>query len=76
MHHCVGSYRDSVADGKTLIVFIRHKDTPDKCYITAQIDPINGRIGQYYLAYDQIITKIEDREFKTKLQEWLNSCKW
>lgn len=76
MHHCVGSYRDRVADGETLIVFVRHKDTPDKCYITAQINPINGRIGQYYLAYDQIITKIEDKEFKTKLQEWLSSCKW
>ena len=76
MHHCVGQYRDKVADGDTLIVFIRHKDTPDKCYITAQISPLNGKIGQYYLAYDYSISKTEDLEFKAKLQEWLQSCKW
>lgn len=76
MHHCVGQYRDRVANGETLIVFIRHKDTPNKCYITAQINPLNGEIGQYYLAYDKSISKTEDLEFKVKLREWLMSCKW
>ena len=76
MHHCVGSYRDRVANGDTLIVFIRHKDTPNKCYITAEINPLNGKIGQYYLAYDHTITKAEDTDFKMALQEWLKSCKW
>lgn len=76
MHHCVASYRDKVADGETLIVFVRHKDTPDKCYITAQINPKNGNIGQYYLAYDYHIHTTEDKEFKTELQKWLSSCKW
>lgn len=76
MHHCVGSYGNRVADGETLIVFVRHKDTPDKCYITAQINPKNGELGQYYLAYDKTITNLEDREFKTALQVWLNSCQW
>lgn len=76
MHHCVGSYRDKVANGETLIVFVRHKDTPNKCYITAEISPKNGRIGQYYLAYDHSISKAEDIGFKIALQEWLFSCKW
>lgn len=76
MHHCVGSYVDRVANGETLIVFIRHKDTPNKCYITAQIDPKNGNLGQYYLAYDESIKKIEDLQFKKVLQAWLLSCKW
>lgn len=76
MHHCVGGYVDNVANGTTLIVFIRHKDTPDQCYITAQINPHNGNLGQYYLAYDKHIHKEEDIEFKDKFQEWLHSCQW
>ena len=76
MHHCVGSYVDKVADGETLIVFVRHKDTPNKCYITAEISPLSGKIGQYYLAYDYKINKPEDREFKNALQKYLTSCKW
>ena len=76
MHHCVGGYVDKVANGTTLIVFIRHKDTPDQCYITAQINPHNGNLGQYYLAYDKYIYKEEDIEFKEKFQEWLYSCQW
>ena len=76
MHHCVGGYVDKVANGTTLIVFIRHKDTPDQCYITAQINPSNGDLGQYYLAYDKYIYKEEDIEFKEKFQEWLYSCQW
>ena len=76
MHHCVGGYVDNVANGTTLIVFIRHKDTPDQCYITAQINPANGELGQYYLAYDKSIYKGEDIEFKEKFQEWLYSCQW
>lgn len=76
MHHCVGGYVSSVIKGSTLIVFVRHKDTPDKCYITAQIDPTNGDIGQYFLAYDKHISSQEDIEFKEKFQEWLHSCNW
>ena len=76
MHHCVGGYRDRVANGETLIVFIRHKTTPDKCYITAEINPITGRIMQYYLAYDRFISRNEDLEFKQALQTWLLSCRW
>jgi hypothetical protein len=76
MHHCVGGYVDKVADGRTLIVFIRHKDTPDQCYITAQINPADGSLGQYYLAYDKHISKEKDIEFKEKFQEWLYSCDW
>ena len=76
MHHCVGGYRDRVANGETLIVFVRHKTTPNKCYITAEINPITGRIMQYYLAYDRYIHTKEDLEFKQALQTWLLSCRW
>lgn len=76
MHHCVGGYIDKVANGETLIVFIRHKNTPNKCYITAQINPQNGQLEQYYLAYDHPIQKTEDKEFKQKYQEWLLNKQW
>lgn len=70
MHHCVGGYVDEVVDNKTYIVFVRYKDTPDKCYLTCQVHT-DGRIGQYYLAYDRYISSNEDMEFKKKFQEHL-----
>lgn len=70
MHHCVGGYVDDVECGTTYICFIRHKDTPDTPYITCQVHR-NGTIGQYYLAYDRIITKEEDKAFKNAYQEYL-----
>ena len=63
MHHCVGSYVNRVVENDCYIVFIRHKDTPDKCYLTCQVYT-NGEIGQYYLAYDRRISTAEDRAFK------------
>lgn len=63
MHHCVGSYVQGVVDNNTYIVFVRHKNTPDKCYLTAQVD-LYGDLGQYYLAHDRRITSAKDREFK------------
>lgn len=70
MHHCVGRYVDAVVNGRTYIVFVRHKDTPDKCYITAEID-INGYLGQYYLAYDRHISSEDDRAFYRAFQKHL-----
>ena len=71
MHHCVGGYVDRVVNGSTFICFIRHKDTPDKCYITCEVKP-NGMINQYFLAYDRYISTDEDKEFKAAFQRHLN----
>lgn len=76
MHHCVGDYISEVAKGNTLIVFVRHKSSPTECYITAQVNPRNGSLGQYYLAYDRSITNVEDIEFKAQYQKWLKSKQW
>lgn len=62
MHHCVGGYVGRVVNGETYIVFIRKTETPDKCYLTCQVHT-NGEIGQYYLAYDNRISKQDDIEF-------------
>lgn len=74
MHHCVGNYVNKIVDGQTYICFIRHKDNPDKQYITCQVDPKTGKIGQYYLAYDRLITLKKDIEFKKAYQEYLFNC--
>ena len=75
MHHCVAQYAKSCIDMtnpyRSYIVFIRHKDAPDKCYITCEIR--NGNICQYYLSHDRYISNDEDKEFKTKYQEHLNN---
>lgn len=74
MHHCVGNYVNRILDGSTYICFIRHKDNPDKEYITCQVDPNTGKIVQYYLAYDRLITLKKDIEFKRAYQEYLLNC--
>jgi hypothetical protein len=63
MHHCVGGYVDRVVEGEDYICFVRHKDTPDKCYITCEVYT-DGRIGQYFLAHDRYISTCEDRAFQ------------
>lgn len=72
MNHCVGGYIDSVVQNYCYICFIRKTDNIDQPYITCQVMP-NGKIAQYYLAYDKNITNQEDIEFKKAYQEYLNS---
>lgn len=66
MHHCVGGYAKRCIEfdnpNRSYIVFIRNKANLDKCYITCEIK--NGKIGQYYLAYDRTITEKEDIAFR------------
>lgn len=70
MHHCVGSYVNSVVGGSTYICFIRHKDTPNKCYITCEVG-LSGTIKQYYLAYDHLISTDEDVAFREAFRKHL-----
>lgn len=62
MHHCVGGYVGRVLEGNCFIVFVRKTDTPDQCYITAQVHN-DGTLGQYYLAYDRHIREEADHDF-------------
>lgn len=70
MSHCVGSYVDRVVRGDDYIIFVRHKDKPNECYLTCEVYT-NGKIGQYYLAHDRHISSTEDYEFKQALAEHL-----
>lgn len=71
MHHCVGGYVKRVLSQQCYIVFVRHKNSPNECYITAEIMP-NGSLGQYYLAYDRKISSQEDLAFRSAFQRHLN----
>lgn len=70
MHHCVGGYVNDIVNNLCYICFIRHKDDINTPYITCQIYT-DGKIGQYYLAYDRLITSTEDKEFKTAFGKYL-----
>lgn len=70
MSHCVGGYVDRVVDGRDYICFVRHKDTPDKCYITCEVHT-DGEIGQYFLAHDRYISSVEDKEFYRAYADYL-----
>lgn len=77
MHHCVGGYAKNCMNfnnpNRSYIVFIRHKDTPNKCYITCEIN--NGHIGQYFLSYDRLISNDDDIAFRNAYANHLkNTC--
>ena len=38
LSHCVYTYKESHAEGRTAIFFIRHKEEPDKPYFTLELD--------------------------------------
>jgi hypothetical protein len=46
LHHCVKTYGDRVADGKTLIYFVRRTSLPDEPYYTLEISPKDGHVVQ------------------------------
>ena len=75
MHHCVASYAYNCMQtenkNRSHIVFVRHKDTPKKCYITCEI--CNGKICQYFLSHDRRIKTDEDKEFYRQYQAHLNA---
>lgn len=46
LNHCVGSYVDSYADGRTDILFLRRAEEPDKPWRTIEFSPTTGRMTQ------------------------------
>ena len=69
-NNCVGGYAEEVAEGKSIIVFIRKNSAP---YITCEIDPRTGCIVQALLKYNESIKDPKDRDFIRSFQKFLNS---
>ena len=72
LHHCVGSsdtYMKKHAEGKSFILFLRRKETPEVPFTTIEISGVKekeARILQWYEAYDkkpdeEILQPIIDR---------------
>lgn len=68
LHHCVGSFATSVAEGKDTIVFLRDKDAPTISYATISLLKVGDvwKIDQAHTAYNGPITP-DDVEF---LKRW------
>lgn len=39
LHHCVGGYVKSVAEGRSIILFVREKENPDSPMVTVELNP-------------------------------------
>lgn len=46
LHHCVGGYASSVAEGRTAILFIRREDEPDMPFYTLEFNEKSGSVMQ------------------------------
>jgi len=67
LHHCVGSFKDNLASGKEIILFLRHKDNPKIPFYTINLDN-DGYIRQIHTKYNG---DIKDDPEKEDLQQFL-----
>ncbi|MDD7390042.1 MAG: PcfJ domain-containing protein [Lachnospiraceae bacterium] len=72
LHHCVGGngYLQKHNDGKSTILLLRIKDTPEQPYITVEIR--DTHIVQWYGAYDK---KPDEKVIDKWLKEYINHLK-
>lgn len=74
LHHCVGrmGYNKKMANGESLIIFIRKKEAPDTPFITMEYNPKSKKINQLYGDHD----KQPDKEIqKIIYNQWLPTIK-
>lgn len=62
LRHCVGSYIKRVAEGRSYIVFLRKKDTPDESYTTIEINS-NDEIVQIRKKHNSLLTEKDAVDF-------------
>ena len=53
-HNCVGSYPDLVIQGKTIVFFIRDKETPNVSFITGEC--LSTGLGQLYYSNNRAVS--------------------
>ena len=67
MNNCVSSYVQKVIDGNCDILFLRHKDSPDKSLVTIEVR--NNKIVQALQKYNHPLTK-EQQEIVDKWDKY------
>ena len=73
LHHCVGSYKHNVAEGKEIILFLRKTDDPKTPFYTIDLDT-DGYIRQIHTRYNGDIEEDPEKEnIKTFLINWANA---
>lgn len=65
LHHCVGSYKDSVSQGKEYILFLRKVEEPDTPFYTIDITP-DKNVRQIHGSCNCNMTE----EIKPFIHEW------
>ena len=70
LNHCVGSsnYDQKMMREETLIFFIRHKNTPDKPFVTVEYSLSKHRVLQCYAKSN---SKPDDNVYKYIHKNWL-----
>lgn len=70
LHHCVSSYKDSVANGVEYIAFLRKKEAPDIPFITMDVDP-KWKVRQIHGKYNSDLDDMDEGpELKAFLEKW------
>ncbi len=72
LHHCVGTYIERVAKGKTIVLFLRKKEKPQEPYYTVEVNPTDFKVeqcrGKYNKSMTREIKKIIDKFSEDKLK--------
>jgi hypothetical protein len=65
MGHCVGGYVSRIMQKKSVILFMRRKNNPDKEYATIELN-LHGELLQVKCKFNQVITSAGALDFLTK----------
>lgn len=69
MHNCIGTYTDRIAEGKTLIFFVRKLDTPNAPFVAFEY--CNGEVLQ--CRYDNNVAVKNDTEEGAKILNFVEA---
>lgn len=70
LNHCVGTYADRIAEGRTCVCFIRKKENPDQPYFTVEIAPDEERVRQIHGLSNRNVDRTRDHELYQFLKKW------
>ena len=75
LKHCASIYYDLVRDGKTLVLFMRHKDTPDTPLYTIEVNVNDNKLVQVSGEYNMDLNPYSDEEACKALVKFCNTHK-
>ena len=83
LHHCVRTYGEKVASGRTLIYFVRKTSEINLPYYTLEIDPLTGKVIQCRGEHNRSMTpEVEafrngfEKTFQNMLKKMCDKFAW